>query len=177
MFFAMQVTVTNLVVVGLCHLRVLEEVVGAEEEVELESRLRVFSVGQSNVVECLEGLEISDCGVLQSSKPELGDTGNVGVLLVVLDLGQLGSLLLLVIVLLLLVVRVGSLAGLDILIRRLGFTSDDSLSSFVQGSVLAEELGGQCQNSRLICLSARLTFFSRSRMASWNSDSIFECSA
>lgn len=57
MFSRCKATVTNLVVVGLCHLRVLEKVVGAKEEVELESRLRVLSVGQSNVVECLEGLE------------------------------------------------------------------------------------------------------------------------
>jgi hypothetical protein len=69
-------------------------------------------------------------GVLQSSKPELGDTLDIGTLL--------GRLLLLFLIVL--IIGVGSFTSFNITIGRLGFTGDNSLSSFVQWSVFTEEL-------------------------------------
>lgn len=69
-------------------------------------------------------------GVLQGSKPELGNTLDIGTLL--------GRLFL--VILLVLVIRVGGFTSFDILLGRLGFTSDDLQSSFVQWSVFTEEL-------------------------------------
>lgn len=69
-------------------------------------------------------------GVLQSSKPELGDTLDIGTLL--------GRLLLLFLIVL--IIGVGGFTSFNITIGRLGFTGDNSLSSFVQWSVFTEEL-------------------------------------
>lgn len=48
--------VTNLVVVGLGQLGVLEEVVGAKLEVQLEAWLTLLEVRKSDVLEVFQGL-------------------------------------------------------------------------------------------------------------------------
>lgn len=111
--------------------------------------------------------------VLQRGEPELGDT-SLSILLALLNLGDTSSLLLLILVLIL-VISVDVLTGGDLLICGLGLTGNDGRSTLVKGSVFGEELAVSTGQTAVPAFEP--TFFSNSRMAIWNSLSIFECSA
>lgn len=76
--------------------------------------------------------------VPQGSQPELGDTSNLAILvLLVGNLGNPGTLLLVV-----LVIRVSGLTSFNLGVGGLSLSGDDGLPSLVKRSVLGKELSG-----------------------------------
>jgi hypothetical protein len=126
------VTVLLLVVVGLADGLVAEESVLGELEDEAEPG--AVEVLLENLLVAV-GDSLGERRVLHGAEPELRDTLDVGSsgLLLLVDLGLLGLIIALVVFAL-------GLAGLDLLLGRLGKTVDDLGALLVQGSELGEEL-------------------------------------
>jgi hypothetical protein len=133
------ITVLLLVVVGLADGLVAEESVLGELEDEAEpGAVEVLHADVGQVLEDLlvaVGDSLGERRVLHGAEPELRDTLDVGSsgLLLLVDLGLLGLIIALVVFAL-------GLAGLDLLLGRLGKTVDDLGALLVQGSELGEEL-------------------------------------
>jgi hypothetical protein len=128
------VAVLLLVVVGLAEESVLGEL---EDEAE-PGAVEVLHADVGQVLEDLlvaVGDSLGERRVLHGAEPELRDTLDVGSsgLLLLVDLGLLGLIIALVVFAL-------GLAGLDLLLGRLGKTVDDLGALLVQGSELGEEL-------------------------------------